>query len=74
MTYKDIIPELNIICKAHPGCWYTSAAEVDCPYIDVCRANYEGPDNGTAAFEAAILARYMELKATTEYGMGIEGS
>ncbi|MDE7244991.1 MAG: hypothetical protein K2O18_13600 [Oscillospiraceae bacterium] len=71
LTYRDIQPEINEVCKAHPGCWHTPAAEVDCPYVDVCREKYYGPDNGNAAFEAAVVGRYKELKAGTRYGISI---
>ena len=61
LTYKDIQPEINTICAKNPGCWHTPAAEIKCPYADVCFAEYEGSDNGKSALEEALLARYKEL-------------
>lgn len=71
LTYQDIRPEINELCKEHPGCWRIPAADAECPYTDVCREKYAGPHNGAAAFEAAMLARYKELKAGTKYGISI---
>lgn len=60
MTYRDIVPETNAVCKKHPKCYVDIYHNADngCPYFDICQAH---PD-GSWAFETDILARYMELK------------
>lgn len=60
LTYQDIVPELNAICRTYPDCWHIPATE--CPFIDICqRDDFKGEGNGCAEFEAAVLARYKEL-------------
>ena len=61
LTYKDIQTEIEAICRQNPGCWHTPEAEIKCPYKDVCYKEYEGPDNGAAALEAAMVQRYKDL-------------
>ena len=60
MTYRDIVPETNAVCKKHPKCYVDIYHNADngCPYFDICQAH---PD-GSWAFETDILARYMELQ------------
>ena len=60
MTYRDIVPETNAVCKKHPKCYVDIYHNADngCPYFDICQAH---PD-GSWAFETDILARNMELQ------------
>lgn len=60
MTYRDIVPETNAVCKKHPKCYVDIYHNADngCPYFYICQAH---PD-GSWAFETDILARYMELQ------------
>jgi hypothetical protein len=60
MNYNKIKPEIEAICAENPKC-YLPDQEIKCPYSDVCFADYEGLDNGKAALETAIVAKYMEL-------------
>lgn len=68
LSYKDIEQKVNAICMKNPECWHTPTEEVKCPYVSVCRAEYTGPNNGTSAFETAVVARYKELHGIAQGG------
>ena len=52
MTYRDIVPETNAVCKKHPKCYVDIYHNADngCPYFDICQAH---PD-GSWAFETGF--------------------
>lgn len=62
--YKEVEQEVFAICKKHPDCWYNNATT--CPFWPVCGTfkdeEYPSITARTEAFEAAIAARYNELK------------
>lgn len=62
--YIEIEQEVFAICKKHPDCWYNNATT--CPFWPVCGTfkddAYSSITERTDAFEAAIAARYDELK------------
>lgn len=64
--YKEIESEIISICRKHPKCWRAPAT--DCPFWPVCGSfqdeAYHDPHERTEAFEAAIAARYNELKGS----------
>lgn len=66
--YKEIEREVIDVCKDYPECWYKPA--VSCPYYGICSSfrdeGYSGVSERTEAFEAAIAARYNELREGAE--------
>jgi hypothetical protein len=53
--YFDILPEIEEVCLNHHDCY-------QCPYSDVCLADYGYSNEEENAFQAAIVKRYKELK------------
>lgn len=69
LTYEDIRPEISRFCVENHGCWYRPKEELNCPYLDVCL--YVGTNKAREELEAAMLARYKELKDGTKYGISV---